>query len=85
MEVSNVVKVLMGRVCNNVLPTKANLLKRKIVANPLCPICGLDVETTGHALELSDGKRCIEHVVGSYKKVAWRRTLSMLWRIFIIN
>lgn len=48
MEVPNVVKVFMGRVCNNALPTNANLLKLKIVANPLCPICGLDVETTGN-------------------------------------
>jgi transcription elongation factor Elf1 len=36
--------------CNNVLPTKANLLRRKIVENLLCHICGLEAETMGHIL-----------------------------------
>jgi hypothetical protein len=34
----------------NALTTKANLMKRKLVDDPLCPICGVVVETTGHIL-----------------------------------
>jgi len=32
--------------CNNALSTKANMLKRKIVGDSLCPICGLKTKTT---------------------------------------
>lgn len=40
----------MWKAYDNVLPTKAYMFKRKIVADPLCPICRLEAETTGHAL-----------------------------------
>jgi hypothetical protein len=36
--------------CNEILPTRANLFKKKIVDNPLCPICGLEPETAVHIL-----------------------------------
>jgi hypothetical protein len=29
---------------------KANLFRRKIAEDPLCPLCGLVAETTGHIL-----------------------------------
>jgi hypothetical protein len=64
MNVPNVLKVFMWRECNNVLPTKVNLMKRKIVEDPLCPICGLEGETTGHILwgcQVID-TRCMECV-----------------------
>jgi len=48
--VPNIVKVFMWRFCKNGLPTQANLIKRKVVDDPLCPICGVVVETTGHIL-----------------------------------
>lgn len=46
----NAMKVFMWRACNNALPMKANMAKRKIVLDPLCSICGLEVETMGHIL-----------------------------------
>jgi hypothetical protein len=36
----------MWRACQNILPTKDNLVKRKIIQDPLCPICGLEPETS---------------------------------------
>ena len=36
------------RACRNILPTKVNLLKRKVVQDNLCDGCRLEVETTGH-------------------------------------
>lgn len=50
IEVPNVVKAFIGRVCINALLTKTNLFKRKIVTDPLCPIYGLEAEITGHVL-----------------------------------
>jgi hypothetical protein len=43
-------KMFLWRACNNILPTKENLYKRKIVDNPQCDICGADTETVGHIL-----------------------------------
>jgi hypothetical protein len=42
------VKVFMLSACKNTLPAKANLVKRKVVEDPLYPVGGADVETTGH-------------------------------------
>jgi hypothetical protein len=32
------------------LPTKENLFRKRIVQDPLCPICELDVKNTSHIL-----------------------------------
>lgn len=50
MNVPTVVKNFLWRVCNNSLPTRDNLYKKKITIDPLCPICGLVPETSVHAL-----------------------------------
>lgn len=50
MIVPNAMQVLMWRACKNVLPTKVNLIKRKVVNDILCPICGTYVNTMGHIL-----------------------------------
>jgi hypothetical protein len=36
--------------CNDILPTKEKLYKRKCVSDPFCPQCGCEVETSGHFL-----------------------------------
>jgi hypothetical protein len=48
--VPNAVKSFMWKACHNLLPTKENLFKRKVIPDPSCPICGLEVETTSHIL-----------------------------------
>lgn len=50
LNIPGVVQHFLWRVCNNLLPTEANLFKRKIVQDPLCPMCGLLPESTGHIL-----------------------------------
>lgn len=45
-----VVRMFMWQACSNILPTNENLLKRKVLPNPLCPICRREAETVGHAL-----------------------------------
>jgi hypothetical protein len=42
--------LFLWQACNNILPTKDNLFKRKITDDPLCSMCQLEVETMGHAL-----------------------------------
>jgi hypothetical protein len=39
MKIPHVVKVFLGRSCHNALATKANLFKRKISEDHLCPLC----------------------------------------------
>lgn len=40
----------LWRACSDCLPTKVNLMKRKIVADPQCELCGSLPEDTKHAL-----------------------------------
>jgi hypothetical protein len=42
--------IFLWRVCHEILPTKANLCKRKIILDSLCLICGLADETSFHIL-----------------------------------
>ena len=44
------IKHFLWRACTNCLPTKANLLKRKIVSDSVCHRCGRCEEDTMHAL-----------------------------------
>jgi hypothetical protein len=50
LNLPNATKMLFWRACYIILPTKENLLKRGIVKEPFCPICGLDVESLVHIL-----------------------------------
>ena len=36
--------------CSNILPTRANLARRKVPIDPSCAICGQAEETISHAL-----------------------------------
>jgi hypothetical protein len=49
-QLPNAVKMFMGKACNNLLPTKANLLRRKVVDNALCPVYLREEETIEHLL-----------------------------------
>jgi hypothetical protein len=45
-----VVKTFLWQACNEILPTRANLHRKKIISDPLCPLCGRESETAGHVL-----------------------------------
>ena len=45
-----VVNLFLWKAYRDILATKENLFRRKIVHDPLCPICGLKIETMGHIL-----------------------------------
>jgi len=49
-KILNAVKMFMWRACNNHLLTKTNLLRRRVVFDSQCPICGIDEETVKHVL-----------------------------------
>jgi hypothetical protein len=50
LQISNAGKNFVWRACNNLLPTRDNLLQRKVVNDLRCPICNLESETTYHIL-----------------------------------
>ena len=50
MNVPPKVRNFVWRACTDILPTRANLYRRKIPIDPLCSICGQTDETVGHAL-----------------------------------
>lgn len=50
LRVPGMVHNFLWRACNNLLPTKVALFKKRITSDPLCPLCGLASETTDHIL-----------------------------------
>ena len=52
MQVPLKIRNFIWQACRNVLPTKQALMRRKIVADPICERCKLDVEDAKHALWL---------------------------------
>ena len=50
LKILNKVKVFAWRACNDILPTKMNLVNRRIIADAACPICTRFPETTVHVL-----------------------------------
>lgn len=43
-------KKFLWRACLDILPTKVNLCKRKILIDQTCPLCLVELETTEHIL-----------------------------------
>ena len=50
LNVPGKIKHFLWRACTNSLPTKTNLLRRKIISESLCHQCGKSDEDTKHAL-----------------------------------
>lgn len=48
LNVTNAIKMFLWRACHNLLPTKANLFKRGVCDDKLCPICLKEEETVAH-------------------------------------
>jgi hypothetical protein len=50
LQVPNSVKMFLWRACKNILPTKENLFKRKVLKDAICMFCSQEVESTRHVL-----------------------------------
>ena len=53
----NKIKVFGWRACNEILPTKLNLSKRRVIEDATCPICLRFPESVVHALWECDATR----------------------------
>jgi hypothetical protein len=52
LKVPNQVKASTWHACHDILPTKSNLLKRKVIEEDICPCYNLEMETLVHAIWL---------------------------------
>jgi hypothetical protein len=50
LKVPNPVKMFLWRACSDVLPTKANLLRRGVLQEVVCVLCNQEIESTRHVL-----------------------------------
>lgn len=50
LKVPSKVKIHLWRACLNALPTRWALRHRRVLSDPICPICNGEDETTTHAL-----------------------------------
>jgi hypothetical protein len=73
LKIPNAAKVFLWRACNNILPTKENLLRKGITKDGLCLICGQYTETVQHILW-----ECIsvEDVWGACKRIFQKSSVS---------
>jgi hypothetical protein len=65
MNVPHVVKIFLWRACQIALVTKANLFKRKITEDPLCPFCGVaaEIDNGTYLMGVSSCKGYMEHML----------------------
>jgi hypothetical protein len=70
-----VVHLFLWKACQNPLPIKANLHRRQINSNPLCPIYGIEEETLGHILWSCPSAKDVRHIIvkSSKKRYVKRR------------
>jgi hypothetical protein len=72
LHVSNPVKVFIWRACNNLLPTKMNLMHKRVIEEAICPICGREEEDTVHVLWNCPGARDVwGGDASSFQKCSW--------------
>jgi hypothetical protein len=50
LQVPNPIKMFLWCACNDILPTRKNLFKRRVIDDDKCPWCYLEEETTAHAI-----------------------------------
>jgi len=50
LQVPNPTKMFLWRACNDILPTRKNLLRRRVIVDGKCPWCNLEEETTAHVI-----------------------------------
>ena len=75
------VQTFIWRACSNILPTKANLLRKKVQVDPTCSVCGQHEETTGHILwECPLARKVWALVRGSIQK-----TSSLVPNFFLLT
>ena len=65
LRIPNKIKVFKWRACNEILPTKLNLSKRRVIDDAMCPICLRFPESVVHAFWECDVARDVW--VGSLK------------------
>jgi hypothetical protein len=75
MNVPSPVKLFMWLACHNVLPTRSNLYRRKVVENFICPCCERFEETTLHALWACPAAQDVwDAKSSSFQKCSWEET-----------
>lgn len=50
LQVPNPIKIFLWRTCNDILPTRKNLLRRRVIVDGKCSWCNLEEETIAHAI-----------------------------------
>jgi hypothetical protein len=71
LKVPRLVILFLWKAYKEILPTRCNLFKRKITPDSLCPMCGLEPESSGHILWSCESagqyRECVEGicVIGS--------------------
>ncbi|XP_059445374.1 uncharacterized protein LOC132177155 [Corylus avellana] len=76
--IPNAWKLCFWRACHDLLPTRANLVSRRVTEDPRCPICGLEEETTLHILWSCESAKDVWSTMGRQFQKSWCRGPTFL-------
>jgi hypothetical protein len=72
LDVPHVVKMFSWQACNDLLPTRSNLCKKRVTDDGKCPVCLVEDETTCHVLWKCPATRDVWGGDASlFQKCAW--------------
>ena len=76
------------RVCRNILPTKVNLMRRKVVQDDICDECRLEAESSGHLFRTYPKDREVwsfSKLVVSTSSVMCQKFQDLLWNMLMVD
>jgi hypothetical protein len=87
LPVPNVEKNFMWRACHDLLPTRVNLFRRKVITDPSCLFCGAAAETGFHVLwDCPSAKDVWSMACGVLQKSSYLALIFYkLWKGFSAN
>ena len=88
LHIPSKIRSFAWRACKNVLPTKANLCSRNIIADATCEACGLDAETSGHVLwecEIAQAVWVSSGIPIQLHGIRFHSFLDLLWHLMLVQ
>ena len=88
LHIPNKIRYFAWRACKDVLPTKTNLCSRKIVNDPTCEICGVEAETSRHALWDCPNAREVwvsSSIPIQYHRLRFDTFIDLIWHLMLIQ
>ena len=82
------VRHFLWRACRDILPTKSNLKRRKVLTEDLCEACSLESETSGHLFWSCPRAKTVWRYAGFFDSVSalhFDSFMDLAWRLIMVD